>query len=208
MPLSLARGGLVAPPPSGGAWIGGADGRGAGRSAAFIALYVLLAATTMVFGALTLAFVFRRGLSDDWGGLHKPPILWFDTAALLASSLALELARRALRGGDGHRANRWWSLGTGFGFLFLAGQTVAWYQLRQAGVFVSTSPGSSFFYVLTAAHAVHVLCALGALVYVGLRARPKGWLPPRAAAIDLAAVFWHFLDGLWICLMILFYAWG
>ena len=162
----------------------------------------------MVFGAFTLAFVFRRGFSDDWGALRKPPILWLDTALLLASSLALELSRRALRAGDGRRFRAWWSAGTGLGMLFLAGQAVAWHQLRQAGVFVSSSPASSFFYVLTGAHAAHVLCGLGALVFVSIQARRARWWPSRPAAIDLAAVFWHFLDGIWVYLTILFYAWG
>ena len=208
MPASLARHTAEGPPPTAGEWIGGRDGRGAGRSAAFIALFVLLGGTAMVFGSLTLAFVFRRGFSDDWGALPKPPILWFNTAVLLASSLALELSRRALRSGDGRRFNQWWNAGTGLGLLFLAGQAVAWRQLRVAGQFVSTSPGSSFFYVLTTAHAFHLVCGLAALGFVGVQARRFRLGPARRTAIDIAAIFWHFLDGLWLFLMVMFYAWG
>jgi cytochrome c oxidase subunit 3 len=208
MPVSLTRDAMEGPPPAAGEWRGGRDGRGAGWSASLIALYVLLGATTMVFGAFTLAFVFRRGFADDWGALRKPPILWLNTAVLLASSLALELSRRALKAGDGLRFKRWWSAGTGLGMLFLAGQAVAWHQLRQAGVFVATNTSSSCFYVLTATHAFHLLGGLAALVYVGVQAWRLRWGPSRRIAIHLAAVFWHFLDGLWVYLMILFYAWG
>ena len=94
------------PPPRGGADGGGGgnpDGWGASRRASFTALFVLLAASTMVFAAFTSAFVVRRGLSDDWVAMHKPPILLGEHrgAAGLAASL-LELARRALQGGRAH----------------------------------------------------------------------------------------------------------
>jgi len=74
----------------------GDDGsRGASRGASFIGLFVLLAASMMVFAVLTWAFVFRRGLSGDWASMPKPPILFVNTAVLLASSFAIEVARRA-----------------------------------------------------------------------------------------------------------------
>ena len=73
------------------------EGRGAFRRASFTGLFVLLAASTMLFAAFTSAMVVRRGLSDDWVSMPKPPILLVNTAILLASSVALDLARRALR---------------------------------------------------------------------------------------------------------------
>ena len=78
-------------------------------------LYVLLAASTMLFAAFTSAMVVRRGLSDDWVSMPKPPILLVNTAILLASSLALELARRALKSGARARFNGWWTAGTALG---------------------------------------------------------------------------------------------
>jgi cytochrome c oxidase subunit 3 len=89
-------------------------------------LYVLLAASTMLFAAFTSAMVVRRGLSDDWVSMPKPPILLVNTAILLASSLALELARRALKSGGRARFNGWWTAGTALGMLFLGGQALAW----------------------------------------------------------------------------------
>jgi cytochrome c oxidase subunit 3 len=197
------------PPPIDRGWgDGSGDGRGADRRASFTGLLVLLGATTMVFAAFTIAFVARRGLSDDWVALRKPPILWLNTAVLLASSVVLDLSRRALKAGNRSRFNLWWSAGTGLGILFLAGQAVVWYQLRQAGVFVATNPSSSFFYVLTGAHAFHLLGGVGALVYVDIQAWRLRLGPAKRTTIDIAAVFWHFLDGLWLYLMVLFYVWG
>src|SRR6201981_757880 len=103
------------PPPVDPGWGGDGDGegRGAFRRASFTGLYVLLAASTMVFAAFTSAMVVRRGLSDDWTSMPKPPILWVNTAVLLASSIVLDFSRRALKKGDRSRFNLWWSVATG-----------------------------------------------------------------------------------------------
>ena len=199
------------PPPLEGGWGdggGGNDGRGSSRRASFTGLYVLLAASTMLFAAFTSALVVRRGLSDDWASMAKPSILWLNTAILLASSAALEIARRAIKSGARTRFNTWWTAGSALGLLFLGGQTLAWLQLKAAGVFVSTNPSSSFFYVLTVAHAFHLLGGLSALLYVDVQALRLTLGPAKRTAIDVSAIFWHFLDGLWVYLMVLFYVWG
>jgi cytochrome c oxidase subunit 3 len=199
------------PPPAEGGWGGGGDGnegRGSSRRASFTGLYVLLAASTMVFAAFTSALVVRRGLSDDWAPMHKPPILFVNTAILLFSSFALEMARRALKSGARTRFNTCWTAGTVLGLLFLGGQTLAWIQLKDAGVYVATNPSSSFFYVLTASHAFHLLGGVSALAYVDVQALRLSLGPAKRTAIDISAIFWHFLDGIWVYLMVLFYVWG
>ena len=200
------------PPPVEGGWGGdgggNSDGRGSFRRASFTGLYVLLAASTMLFAAFTSAMVVRRGLSDDWVSTPKPPILLLNTAILLCSSVALEVARRALKSHGRTRFNRWWTAGTVLGMLFLCGQVVAWTQLNAANVFISTNPSSSFFFVLTIAHAVHLLGGVSALAYVDVQALRLSLGPAKRTAIDISAIFWHFLNGLWLYLMVLFYVWG
>ncbi len=199
-------------PPVEGGWEGGGgggfDGRGAFRRASFTGLFVMLAASTMLFAAFTSAMVVRRGLSDDWASMAKPPILLLNTAILLASSLALDLARRALKSRNRARFNGWWTAGTTLGLLFLCGQALAWSQLNAAGVFISSNPSSSFFYVLTFAHAIHLLGGVTALLYVDVQAWRLRLGPAKRTVIDISAIFWHFLDGLWLYLMVLFYVWG
>ncbi len=197
------------PPPNERGWGGGgSDGRGANRRASFTGLFVLLAASTMVFAAFTSAFVVRRGLSDDWTSMAKPPILFVNTVVLLASSFVLDLSRRALKAHDRGKFNLWWTAATALGILFLVGQAIAWSQLKDAGIYVATNPSSSFFYVLTAAHAFHLLGGVAALVYVDVQAWRLRLGPAKRTAIDVTAIFWHFLDGLWLYLMVLFYVWG
>jgi cytochrome c oxidase subunit III len=187
---------------------GGSGGSGDTRGASFIGLYVLLAASVMVFVALTGAFVFRRGLSGDWASTPKPPILFLNTAFLLASSFALEVARRALKAGIRSKFNAWWSAGAVLGVLFLLGQALAWQQLKGRGIYVATNPSSSFFYVLTASHAFHLVGGVAALIYVAVRSLRPILGPVRSTIVDISAIFWHFLNGLWVYLMVLLYVWG
>jgi cytochrome c oxidase subunit 3 len=211
---SLTHDVIKGPPPPpidrgwGGGDGGGSDGRGASRRASFTGLFVLLAASVMVFAAFTSAFVVRRGISDDWSGTAKPKILFVNTAILLASSVVLDLSRRALKRHDRSGFNLWWTAATVLGVLFLVGQAIAWQQLKAAGIYVSTNPSSSFFYLLTAAHAFHLLGGVAALLYVDVQALRLRLGPAKRTAIDVTAIFWHFLDGLWLYLMVLFYVWG
>lgn len=196
-------------PPRGGFGDGGLPGpRGASRRASMTGLMVLLAATTMLFAAFTSAFVVRRGLSNDWISTPMPRILWLNTVTLLASSAALEIGRRVLKSGRRAEFNRYWTAGTGLGILFLLGQAFAWRQLNAAGIFLASNPSSSFFYVLTASHGVHLLGGITALVYVSVQALTLQLGPGKRTAVDVTSVFWHFLDGLWVYLMVLFFFWG
>jgi cytochrome c oxidase subunit III len=213
MPGTLTHGVIKGPPPppidrGWGGGGGGSDGRGADRRASFAGLFVLLVATTMVFAALTAAFWMRRGISDDWTSMHKPPILWVNTAVLLASSAVLDRSRHALKAGNRTGFNFWWTAATALGILFLIGQGLAWRQLKEAGVYIATNPCSSFFYVLTAVHALHLLGGVASLVYVDIQALRLRLGPAKRTAIDITAIFWHFLDGVWLYLMVLFYVWG
>lgn len=195
-------------PVSGGWGDGGGGQPGATRRASLTGLLVLLTATTMIFAAFTSAFWVRRGLSNDWAPTTLPPILWVNTVVLLVSSVMLQIARRSLKAGKRTEFNRYWTIGTGLGILFLLGQALAWRQLSDAGVFIASNPTSSFFYVLTAAHALHVLGGISALVYVDVKALLLQLGPGKRTAVDVSALFWHFLDGLWIYLMILLTVWG
>jgi cytochrome c oxidase subunit 3 len=86
------------------------------------------------------------------------------------------------------------------GLLFVAGQYIAWRQLSAEGVFLATNPSSSFFYVLTAAHALHVLGGLGGIVFV-IRKLNRHAL--RRNTLVATARYWHYMDVLWIYLLLL-----
>jgi cytochrome c oxidase subunit 3 len=123
---------------------------------------------------------------------------------LLASSVTIEVARRHRHQGDVAGFRRWWAFTTALGALFVAGQLLAWRQLAGQGVFLATNPSSSFFYVLTALHALHLTGGILALFYVAFRRWQRSRITQTIAA-DLASIYWHFMDGLWLFLLALLY---
>jgi cytochrome c oxidase subunit III len=197
------RGGEGKPP--GGDGGGGGNEGGAGRRAVPQRTYVTgmtvaLGAILMFFMALVSAYIVRKGTSNDWRPLEVPRILWLNTAVLVFSSLTLSRSRKRFLEGDQSAFRHWWLVSCALGVLFLAGQIIAWLQLEKAGVFLATNPSSSFFYVFTAAHGLHLLGGVLALFWVAV-------LPLRrltqGTATAIAAMYWHFMDGLWVFIFLL-----
>jgi cytochrome c oxidase subunit 3 len=169
-------------------------------------IWVALAAISMTFAALTSALVVRKGGAVDWQHLTLPSILYFNTLVLIVSSVTLEVARRRtaafMRGLTDRAANPalWLNITMFLGMVFVAGQYVAWRQLSAQGLYLATNPSSSFFYVFTAAHALHVLGGLGGLLRV-IRKLHTGVL--KRTTLDATSRYWHFMDILWVYLLLL-----
>ncbi len=172
-----------------------------------LGMWFALIGVVMLFAAFTSAMVVRRGMSFDWVSIRVPGILWLNTLALLASSGTFELSRRALTAEHARGFRRWLDITFVLGLAFLAGQLVAWRQLAAHGVYLSTNPSSSFFYLLTAAHGVHLLGGVVALGYVVLRAGRMAEHAMRRTALDVTAIYWHFMDALWIYIFFLLTRW-
>ncbi len=172
-------------------------------------IWVLMFSITMTFLAFTSAMIVRQGSSLDWEHLTLPRTLYFNTLLLLASSVTLELGRRkvgafmGLPTKQGAHPGFWLYVSLGLGLFFVAGQYVAWQQLRSQGLYMATNPNSSFFYLLTAAHALHLLGGLGGLARAIGRLH-RGIL--RKSTLDAIARYWHFMDVLWIYLLCLLWA--
>ena len=204
-------GGGPVPPPGGGDDGDGGDDDGNRRrdwSASprrySTAIALGLVAILMFFMALASAFIVLRRGSGVWVTVHLPVVVWVNTAVLLASSFTLEKARKrlALAGMPGFQ--RFWFFTTVLGFVFVGGQLIAWRQLVAQGVYIASNQASSFFYIFTGAHAVHLLGGVGALVYVSARKFGEKDVS-RSTAAEVASYYWHFMDGLWIFLLALLY---
>jgi cytochrome c oxidase subunit 3 len=152
----------------------------------------------MLFIGFTSAYLVRRG-SADWMTLRPPVLLWVNTAALALSSVTLEGARRRLRASR-YGVGTWISATGVFGLLFVAGQVAAWKALAAQGIFLATNPSSSFFYMLTGVHVVHVAAALLWYAVVFFRVQMRRY-EPGTDALSLFATFWHFLAGVWVYLL-------
>jgi len=171
------------------------------------AVWVLIAAIVMSFAAFSSALIVRQGASFDWRHLAIPRILYLNTVVLILSSIALGKARRRFAnfristvGGQFQDARQWLYAAVVLGVLFVAGQFVAWMQLRAQGIYLATNPNSSFFYVLTVAHAVHIVGGLCALAYV-IHKLTRGTL--QRNTLDAVSRYWHFVDLLWVYLLFL-----
>ncbi len=174
------------------------------QRAYFTLIQLALAGIVMFFMALTSSFLVRKGLANDWVTFNFPRILWLNTLILLGSSVTIQMARRNLHEDQRAAFQRWWSVTTSLGVLFLAGQFIAWRQLASQGVFLITNPSSSFFYVLTAAHGLHLFGGILALLYVSHRNWQRARIS-QVTATDVASIYWHCMDGLWVFLFALLY---
>jgi cytochrome c oxidase subunit III len=162
-------------------------------------VWAFLGTVSMLFIGFTSAYMLRRA-SADWAPLAAPPILWLNTALLGASSFALEGARRAWQGPGATRARTLFLASGLLGAAFVLGQFGAWRALRAQGVFLATNPHSSFFYMLTGIHILHLAGGLG--WFLALSARLRRLAPAQGRdAIGLFATYWHFIGLLWAYLL-------
>jgi cytochrome c oxidase subunit 3 len=173
-------------------------------------IWVVLAAITMTFAALTSALIVRQGSAQDWRHFTLPPALYLNTLVIIASSITLEIARRRtatfMSGAQNQNKDSaanpalWLYVTLFLGLLFVAGQTFAWTQLRSQGFGLASNVSYSFFYVLTVAHALHVLGGLGGLVRVIAKLHNSAL---RRSTLDATSRYWHFMGALWLYLLLL-----
>jgi cytochrome c oxidase subunit 3 len=175
-----------------------------------IAVWLGLASICMLFIALTSAYILRQSKSlatenPDWKALQVPSALWVTTAVLILSSVSFEIARRALKNNQFDKFKTWISITTALGFAFLIGQFLAWRQLAAQGIYLKSNPHSSFFYVLTGLHALHLLGGILVLTYVMISALRLRISFRKRTTIEVTSLYWHFMDGLWIYLFVLLF---
>src|SRR5579872_3845284 len=218
----MARGGGVAPPQLGGGDDSNRDGGAprpdylARLRRTRLGLIAGLASVTMIFVSLTSAFIVRRGMptfdertnsyTHDWLSLSLPiGLLLLNTLVLIVSSITVELARRqvarrmALAPVESipgvtlgqEKSFPWLATTIVLGFGFLAGQWLAWQDLSARG-FDIAKISSSFFYLLTGTHAVHLAGGLIVLVYAGVITLLHKPIEKQRIVVDVTAWYWHF----------------
>src|SRR5271168_4756778 len=182
---------------------------------------VTVVAIFALFIMVTIAAVSRKNnpatdpetgqIINDWKHIAIPPILWLNTLLLAASSFTLENARRRLfHESDVMRewlglepATRraslpWLGISIVLGLGFFAGQWAAWNQLQTEGIFVSTNPSATFFYILTIGHALHLFGGMLGLIWCAVSSAVGARLPVRQVMVDATTWYWHAMGVLWI----------
>ncbi|WP_194724209.1 cytochrome c oxidase subunit 3 [Noviherbaspirillum malthae] len=184
-----------------GEYSGEALGRYGGwrSSPAAVALWVFMGVATALFSLFLAAYVMRME-SFDWSPLAMPPQLWLSTALLATGSLLLQMASTRANNRRWREARRLFIAGGICAAAFIAVQILAWQQLLTNQVSLAGNPAASFFYLLTAMHALHV--AGGEIAWAAsLRGMRSGADMAQAARrIGLCARYWHFLLAVWLVL--------
>lgn len=204
--------------PGGGGPGGGPGGGGGDEPQRFkadryrIGVLVGIASILMMFTALASALIVRSGLhtSVDWRGGQMPTFVYVSTGLIVLSSLTFMRAKASLKHSEEAGYRLWLTVTLLLGLGFLAAQVLAWRQLVSAGVYLATNPHSSFFYVLTGLHAIHLVGGILALVYLHWFVRRSGGPEAdlkRRALTDVVGIYWHFMDVLWVFLFLLLFFW-
>jgi len=192
-----------------------------------LGLLVALTPVLMLFVSFSSAYIVRQGLPTldprtnqlvlDWIPVTLPKLLLINTGVLILSSLFMELARRQIKAqvpavapetaagvstGDQPRIP-WLAMTLVLGLAFLFGQWSAWRQLAASGFYVATTPSSSFVYLLTGTHAVHLMGGVLALFVAGIASLLHRSVATRSIVVDVTAWYWHFMAALWIYILCL-----
>jgi cytochrome c oxidase subunit III len=192
-----------------------------------LGLLVALTPIFMLFVSFSSAYVVRQGLPTldprtnvlvrDWIPITLPKLLLINTGVLILSSVFMELARRQIRGQAARASAKsapgvsvveqmkipWLSMTSVLGLVFLFGQWTAWRQLAANGFYVATTPSSSFVYLLTGTHAIHLMGGVLALFIAGIASLLRRSVATRSIVVDVTAWYWHFMAGLWIYILCL-----
>jgi len=191
-----------------------------------LGLIVGLTGIAMIFISFTSAYVVRQGLPTldprtnlllhDWFPVPLPKLLFLNTVVLLISSVTMELARRqAARKAlvqfssipgvnvDAKEEMSWLALTVVLGLSFLAGQWMAWRELAANGFYVASSPSSSFVYLLTGMHGIHLFGGVVALLSAGLASLLRRSADSQSILVDVSGWYWHFMAVLWVYILCL-----
>lgn len=175
-----------------------------------VTLWIALAAIFMMFGALVVSFI-SLSSGDKWVPIVMPRLFWLSTGVIFISSLTLEAARRSLKQSSDERYSRWLLLTLVFGLAFLVLQLLAWRRLVAQGVYLASNNHSSFYFLLTGVHGLHLLVGILALGYLLQRSRRKrsdaNAEMKRQTSVNVVSLYWHFMDGLWVFLFLLLLLW-
>jgi cytochrome c oxidase subunit 3 len=191
-----------------------------------LGLLVGLTGIVMIFVSFSSAYVVRQGLPTldprsnvllhDWFPVPLPRLLLLNTFVLLISTFTMELARRhaarkaarahleAVPGSiDADEKVSWLALTAVLGLSFLTGQWIVWRELAASGFYLSSSPSSSFVYLLTGVHGVHLFGGVVALLTVGVASVLRRPADSQFIVVDVAGWYWHFMALLWVYVLCL-----
>ena len=167
-----------------------------------IGLIAFLAVASSLFSLFVSAY-FQRMDFGDWTIAPEPIVLWLSTILLIFASIFYQRTRNAAVKSQTTKVKSNLIIAGFFTFAFIAGQLWAWQELHNAGYILSGNPANAFFYLLTAAHALHVLGGLWVWSKTLFKLQSNVEVRKVRMAVELCAIYWHFLLLVWLMLFAL-----
>jgi cytochrome c oxidase subunit III len=164
-------------------------------------LWVAIASISMMFAGLTSAYIVKESQAN-FLNFRLPLAFWYSTAAMIASSITIWMAQKKFRNREMASYRK---LITGtfiLGLLFVALQVVGFRELYKNGLTLTTNVSVSFLYVIVLLHAVHVLGGVVALMVMFIRAFRTKTKSYNVVPVEVMGTYWHFVDFLWIYLLV------
>ena len=164
-------------------------------------LWVGIGSLLMMFAGLTSAYIVKRNQAN-WQTFDLPQLFWYSTAAIVLSSITIFLAEKAFKHREMSKYRSLLSATVILGVLFIVFQLLGFQQLWAKGITLQANVSYSFLYVIVGLHAAHVLGGLIALVLLFAKTFSKKTRNYNIVPVELVSTYWHFVDILWIYLLI------
>ncbi len=171
------------------------------------ALWLGCGSIVMMFAAWTSAFVVRHA-AGNWLEFKLPSIFYVNTITILLSSLTLQISYNAFKKRNESIYKSFLIVTFVLGILFIVFQVVGWQQLFNLGVPLRKNPSGDFIYVFTGFHIAHLMAGLGILIVALVHAFSLTFnpTPRRQLRFELTLTYWHFVDLLWVYLLLFIYS--
>ena len=165
------------------------------------ALWIFMASIVMLFAAFTSAYIVRQS-EGNWLNFELPSVLYFSTAILIISSATMHWAYISARRDNMAMVKIATGVTLLLGVFFLLAHYSGWQSLVEQGVYFVGNPSGSFLYILTGIHGLHIVSGLIFLIILLYSAIKYRVHSKRMLLIEMGATYWHFLDVLWVYLLI------
>ncbi len=167
-----------------------------GLNHAQVFVYVLMTVISILFLFITNAYLFRMNF-QDWSPVPIPSLLWFNTVCLALASVGMAWSKSGAKAADNQKTKVGLAMAGVFVVVFVSGQTWAWQELNASGYFLSSNPANTFFYLITALHAFHVLGGLVAWFIVTIRVFKGDAMMLQPESVGLLGAYWHYMLLVW-----------
>jgi cytochrome c oxidase subunit III len=168
------------------------------------AMWLFIASVVMLFAAWTSAYIVKRG-EPGWSSFELPSLFWINTGVVLCSSLTMLWAQRSAKNDNVEGVKVGITATLILGVAFLTGQLMAWSKMTEMGYYftgMGSNTSSSFIYVISGFHGLHIVGGLVFLLIVLVRAFRLKVNSKNMISIELCSTYWHFLGLLWLYLFV------